>query len=53
MIANSPSYIGVKKGNIDLLQWTNVWILTKKLNGTLDQLSKKWLGQPLPPLPAL
>ena len=53
VIANSPSYIGVKKGNIDLLQWTNVWILTKKLNGTLDQLSKKWLGQPLPPLPAL
>lgn len=53
IIANSPSYIGVKTGNIDLLQWVNVFVLHKKLNGKLDGLSKKWLKTPLPPLPAL
>ncbi|MEM1344950.1 MAG: transporter substrate-binding domain-containing protein, partial [Pseudomonadota bacterium] len=45
------SFIGVRKGEIDLLQWVNVWIMHKKLNGTLDEISQKWLGQPLPPLP--
>lgn len=53
IIANSPSFIGVKTGNIDLLQWVNVFVLHKKLNGKLDGLSKKWLETPLPPLPAL
>ncbi len=53
IIANSPSYIGVKTGNIDLLQWVNVFVLHKKLNGKLDELSRKWLNTPLPPLPAL
>ncbi|MCI4666004.1 MAG: transporter substrate-binding domain-containing protein [Neomegalonema sp.] len=53
VLSNSPSYIGVKTGSMDLLKWVNVWVLTRKLNGTLDTLSKKWLGQPLPPLPAL
>jgi polar amino acid transport system substrate-binding protein len=53
IIANSPSYIGVKTGNIDLLQWVNVFVLHKKLNGKLNTLSKKWLNTPLPPLPAL
>ncbi|GAB2184964.1 transporter substrate-binding domain-containing protein [Roseibium sp. LAB1] len=53
IIANSPSFIGVKTGNIDLLQWVNVFVLHKKLNGKLDELSKKWLKTPLPPLPAL
>ncbi|WP_153768711.1 transporter substrate-binding domain-containing protein [Labrenzia sp. CE80] len=53
IIANSPSFIGVKTGNIDLLQWVNVFVLHKKLNGKLDGLSKKWLNTPLPPLPAL
>ena len=53
VIANSPSYIGIKTGNIDLLQWVNVFVLSKKLNGTLNALSEKWLEQPLPDLPAL
>lgn len=53
IIANSPSYIGIKTGNIDLLQWVNVFVLSKKLDGTLGELSEKWLGQPLPDLPAL
>ena len=45
------SFIGVKKGQIDLLQWVNVWIMHKKLNGKLNEISLKWLGQPLPELP--
>jgi polar amino acid transport system substrate-binding protein len=52
-LKESPSFIGVKKGNFDLLQWVNVFILHKKLGGELDAISEKWLGEPLPPLPTL
>ena len=51
IIKESPAFIGVKKGNLDLLQWTNVFILHKKLGGELNDFSEKWLGQKLPPLP--
>jgi len=51
IIKESPAFMGVKKGNFDLLQWTNVFILHKKLGGDLNTISEKWLGQPLPPLP--
>lgn len=51
IIKESPAFIGVKKGNFDLLQWVNVFILHKKLGGELDAISEEWLGQPLPPLP--
>jgi hypothetical protein len=30
-----------------------VFILHKKLSGDLNKFSEKWLGQKLPPLPAL
>ncbi len=53
IIKESPAFIGVKKGNLDLLQWTNVFILHKKLGGQLNEFSEKWLGQKLPALPAL
>ena len=53
IIKESPAFIGVKKGNMDLLQWVNVFILHKKLGGDLNELSEKWLGQPLPPLPTM
>ena len=53
IIKESPAFIGVKKGNVDLLQWVNVFILHKKLGGDLNKFSKKWLGQELPPLPSL
>lgn len=53
IIKESPAFIGVKKGNFDLLQWVNVFILHKKLGGELGELSEKWLGQPLPDLPSL
>ena len=53
IIKESPCFIGVKKGNEDLLRWVNVFILHKKLGGELNAISEKWLGQALPPLPAL
>ena len=53
IIKDSPCFIGVKKGNEDLLRWVNVFILHKKLGGDLNAISEKWLGQALPPLPAL
>ena len=53
IIKDSPCFIGVKKGNEDLLRWVNVFILHKKLGGDLNKISLKWLGQDLPPLPSL
>ena len=53
IIKDSPCFIGLKKGNDDLLRWVNVFILHKKLGGDLNKISQKWLGQDLPPLPAL
>jgi len=53
IIKESPCFIGVKKGNEDLLRWVNVFILHKKLGGDLNDISLKWLGQDLPPLPTL
>ncbi|MEO1320678.1 MAG: transporter substrate-binding domain-containing protein, partial [Pseudomonadota bacterium] len=53
IIKDSPAFIGVKKGNFNLLQWVNVFVLHKKLGGDLGKLSEKWLGQKLPDLPAL
>lgn len=53
IIKDSPCFIGVKKGNDDLLRWVNVFILHKKLGGGLNAISRKWLGQDLPPLPSL
>jgi len=52
VIKNSPAFMGIAKGNMDLLQWLDIFILHKKLGGDLDDLSMKWFGQPLPPLPS-
>ena len=53
IIKDSPCFIGIKKGNEDLLRWVNVFILHKKLGGDLNKISLKWLGQDLPSLPSL
>ncbi|HXH02907.1 MAG TPA: transporter substrate-binding domain-containing protein [Candidatus Competibacteraceae bacterium] len=52
-IKDSPSSIGVPQGEANLLHWVNVFVFHKKLGGELDQLSRKWFGEPLPPLPIL
>lgn len=53
IIASSPCFIGIKPGNINLLHWTNVFVLQKMLNGKLNELSGKWLKTPLPTQPSL
>ena len=53
ILKESPAFIGVKKGNLDLLFWVNTFILHKTLGGELNDLSNTWLGQDLPPLPNL
>ena len=53
IIKESPAFIGVRAGEMNMLQWINVFVLHKKLGGQLNELSEKWLGQKLPPLPAL
>lgn len=53
IVRQSPAFIGVKSGEMNMLQWVNVFVLHKTLGGTLNELSEKWLGQKLPPLPAL
>ena len=53
IMKDSPCFIGIKKGNLDLLLWTNVFILHKTLGGDLNTLSEKWFGQSIPPLPTM
>lgn len=53
ILKESPAFIGIKQGNINLLFWVNTFILHKTLGGELNGLSETWLGQALPPLPAL
>jgi polar amino acid transport system substrate-binding protein len=52
IIKESPAHIGLRRGDIDLLQWVNTFVYHKRLGGDLDDLSQQWLGEPLPPLPA-
>jgi polar amino acid transport system substrate-binding protein len=52
-IAESPAGIGVPRDEPDLLNWVNVFVYHSKLDGDLDRLSRRWLGEPLPPLPVL
>ena len=52
IIKESPAHIGMRRGESDLLQWVNTFVYHKRLGGELDDFSQKWLGEPLPPLPA-
>jgi polar amino acid transport system substrate-binding protein len=53
VLQDSPASIGVRRDEPGLLHWVNVFVFTMKLNGELDQISRKWLGGPLPALPVL
>lgn len=53
IIKESPAFMGVKSGEMNMLQWVNVFILHKTLGGELNDLSEKWFGQALPELPSL
>ena len=52
IIKESPAHIGLRRGDVDLLQWVNTFVYHKRLGGELDDFSQKWLGEPLPALPA-
>lgn len=52
IMQNSPCYIGIKRGDLDFLQWLNVFVTSKKLSGDLDALAEKWFGEPLGDLPS-
>jgi polar amino acid transport system substrate-binding protein len=43
--------IGVRKDSPELLQWLNTFIFTIRSDGTLEALSQKHRGAPLPALP--
>ena len=53
IVRQSPAFIGVKSGEVNMLQWINVFVLHKKLGGEFNEMSIKWLGQELPDLPSL
>lgn len=46
-----PNSMMVRMGDYQLLQWLNDFIYWNKVDGTLNALSLKWTGQPLPDFP--
>lgn len=48
LIKNSPCYIGLNKNEPALLEKVNGIIAAAKADGTLNAISKKWLGADLP-----
>ena len=54
MIRFSPTHIAYQQGNPELGRWLDVFVFYNKVNGKLDELSREWLGTPLPEnLPSL
>ncbi|HEY1728069.1 MAG TPA: transporter substrate-binding domain-containing protein [Candidatus Baltobacteraceae bacterium] len=49
IIQDSPCFIGLNKDEPKLLERVNVIIAAARKNGSLDAVSRKWLGLPLPP----
>jgi len=43
--------IGIRRGQIDLLQWLNTFVYTIKNNGELEAVSRKWRQLPLEAMP--
>lgn len=48
MLKNSPCYIGVHKGDTELLEKVNALVEAGLADGTLEGFSMKWLKAPLP-----
>jgi polar amino acid transport system substrate-binding protein len=51
ILSNSPCYIGLPKGQSELVAKVNDIIRQAKKDGTLDQISRKWLDAPMGNLP--
>lgn len=48
LIKNSPCYVGLGKGETALADKVNAIIASARADGSLDAISQKWLGAPLP-----
>ena len=48
----SPMHIGCRRNEPDFLQWLNTFVFYHNMNGDLNKLYEKWLGEPMPPLPS-
>ena len=51
LLKESPNFIGMNKGEDALKAKVNGIIAAAKADGTLDKMSKKWLGRPVGDLP--
>jgi polar amino acid transport system substrate-binding protein len=47
-LLTSPSHMGVKKGEKNLLEKVNAALVAMKADGSLNEIAVKWLKQPLP-----
>lgn len=50
IMKNSPCYVGMRKGDTQLIERVNTIIADLKQSGKLNELSLKWFGEPLPEL---
>ena len=51
VFSKQPNSMTVRKDAFELKQWLNNVIYYIKQNGELDEVSRKWVGSPLPELP--
>ncbi|MEH0833431.1 transporter substrate-binding domain-containing protein [Pectobacterium cacticida] len=51
ILSNSPCYVGMPKGQPELVNRVNEILRAAKADGTLDKISQKWLGAPAGDLP--
>ena len=51
LLTDVPCFIGVAKGNKELLDQVNAILRTAKADGSLNAISQKYLGRPLGNLP--
>jgi polar amino acid transport system substrate-binding protein len=52
VIRTSPAHMGVRQGEFNLLRWLDTFIFYSKMNGELERLHQKWMGESMQPLPS-
>jgi polar amino acid transport system substrate-binding protein len=52
VIRTSPAHMGVRQGEFNLLRWLDTFIFYSKMNGNLEALHQKWMGESMKPLPS-
>ncbi len=48
IIRFSPTHIGLRHGNPELLRWLDTFVFYNHTNGKLSDMTEQWLGDPLP-----